>query len=56
MKGAASIPGISITHVVNKSFRKTRSLSYIHQEAFTTYVEIRKKSFSTVVVIVKNVN
>ena len=45
-----------MTHVLSKSFGKTRSLNYIHQEAFTTYVEIRKKSFSTVVVIVKNVN
>ena len=57
-KGAVSIPGTSMTHALNKSLEKTKSLSYIHQEAFVTYVEINEKSSSTVVVtvIVKNVS
>ena len=32
--------------------KKTRRLSYIHREAFVTYVEIYTKGFSTVVVMV----
>lgn len=32
--------------------KKKRSLSYIDQEAFVTYVEINKKSFRTVVAMV----
>ena len=63
-KDAVSIPGISMTYVLNKSLEKNKSLSYIHKEVFVTYVEINKKSSSTVVVtvprnvviIVKNVS
>ena len=51
-KDAVSIPGISMTCVLNKSLEKTKSLSYIHQGAIVTYVEINEKSFSTVVVMV----
>ena len=56
-KDAVSIPGISMTYVLNKSLGKT-GLSYIHQGVFGTYVEIYKKSSSAVVVmvIVKNVS
>ena len=51
-KDAVSIPGVSMTNVLNKSLEKTQSLNYIHQGAFVTYVEIFKKSSSTVVVLV----
>ena len=50
-KDTVNIPGISMTYVLNKSFDKTKGLSYIHQWAFVTYVEINEKSSSTVVVI-----
>ena len=50
MQGHVSIPGISMTYVLNKSLGKKKSLSYIHQEVFATYVEINKKSSRTVVV------
>ena len=49
-KDAYSTPGISMTYVLNKSLKKTRSFNYIYQEAFITYVEITEKSSSTVVV------
>ena len=49
---AVSIPGISMTYVLNKSLEKTKGLSYIHREAFVTYVETNEKSSSTVVVMV----
>ena len=57
-KDAVSIPSISMTYVLNKSLEKTKSLSYIHQGVFVTYVEIYEKSSSAVVVmvIVKNVS
>ena len=64
-KDAVSIPGISMTYVLNKSLeKKTKGLSYIHREAFITYVKINKKSSITlvvmvpwnVVVVVKNVS
>ena len=51
-KDAVSIPGISMTEVLNKSLEKTKNLSYIHQGAFVTYGEIYEKSSSTVVVMV----
>ena len=51
-KDAVSIPGISMTYVLNKTLEKTKSLSYIHWGVFVTYVEIYEKSFSTVVVMV----
>ena len=51
-KDVVSIPGISMTYVLNKSLEKTKGLSYIHQEAFVTYVKINEKSSSTVVVMV----
>ena len=51
-KDAVSIPGISMTYVLSKSSKKTRGLSYIHQESFVTYVKINEKSFSTAVVMV----
>ena len=51
-KNAVSNPGIPMTYVLNKSLEKTKGLSYIHREAFVTYVEINEKSSSTVVVIV----
>ena len=50
-KDVVTILGISMTYMLNKSLEKTKSLSYIHREAFVTYVEIYKKSFSTVVVM-----
>ena len=50
-KDTVNIPGISMTYVLKKSFDKTKGLSYIHQWAFVTYVEINEKSSSTVVVI-----
>ena len=50
-KDAVSIPGISMTYVLNKR-KKTKGLSYIHQGVFVTYVEINEKSSSTVVVMV----
>ena len=49
-KDAVSIPRISMTFVLNKSLGK--SLSYIHQDIFLTYVEINGKSSSTVVLTV----
>ena len=53
-KDAVSIPGISMTEVLNKSLeKKTKNLSYIHQGAFVTYGEIYEKSSSTVVVMVR---
>ena len=52
IKDAVSIPGISITYVLNKSLEETKSLSYIHQGVFVIYVEIYEKSSSTVVVMV----
>ena len=51
-KDTVSIPGISMAYVLSKSLEKTKSLSYIHQEVFATYVKIKKKSSSTVVVTV----
>ena len=51
-KDVVSIPGISIIYVLSKSLEKTKSLSYIHQEAFVTYVGIYGKSSSTAVVMV----
>ena len=45
-KDAVSILGISMTYVLNKSLKKTKSLSYIHRGAFATYVEIYGKSSS----------
>ena len=52
-KGAFSIPGISMTHELNKSLEKNKkSLSYIHHGAFAIYVEIYDKSSSTAVVLV----
>ena len=50
-KDAVSIPGISMTYVLNKSLEK-KYLSYIHQGTFSIYVEIYEKSSSTVVVMV----
>ena len=49
-KGAVTIPGISVTYVLNKSLEK--NLSHIHHGVFVTYVEIYGKSSSTVVVMV----
>ena len=51
-KDAVSISDTSMTYVLNKSLKKTKGLSYIHQEAFVTYVEINGKSSSTVVLMV----
>ena len=52
-KDAVSIPGISMTYVLNKSSKKNpKSFSYIHLEAFVTDVEMNKRSYSTVVVTV----
>ena len=48
-KDAVSILGISMTYLLKK-FLKKKSLSYIHQEVFVTYVEINEKSSSTAVV------
>ena len=45
-KNAVSILGISMTYVLNKFLKKTKSLSYIHRGAFVTYVEIYGKSSS----------
>ena len=40
-KDAVSIPGISVTYVLNKYLeKKAKSLSYIQQGVFVTYVEI----------------
>ena len=50
-KDAVSTPCISKARVLDKSLRKTRSLSYMHQEAFITYVKINKKSFRTFILI-----
>ena len=50
-KDALSIPCISMAYVLNKSLEKTKGLSYIHQGAFISYVEINEKSSSTVVVM-----
>ena len=35
-KDVVSIPGISMTYVLNKSLKKTKGLSYIHQQTFVT--------------------
>ena len=51
-KDAVSIPGISMTYVLNKSLEKNKKLELIHQGAFATYVKINEKSSSTVVVMV----
>ena len=51
-KDAVSIPGISMTYMLNKSLEKTKNLSHIHWGVFVTYVEIYGKSSSTVVVMV----
>ena len=52
-KDSVSIPDISMTYVLSKSLKKKKkSMSYIHQEVFATYVEIKEKSSSTVVVTV----
>ena len=51
-KDAVSIPGISMTYMLNKPLEKTKGLSYIHQGVFVTYVKINEKSSSTVVVMV----
>ena len=51
-KNAASIPGTSMTYVLNKSLEKTKGLSYTHQGAFVTYAKIYGESSNTVVVIV----
>ena len=51
-KDAVSIPGISMTYVLNKSLEKTKSLSYIHQGAFVTYFQIYEKNSSITVVMV----
>ena len=50
-KDAVSIPGVSMTYVLNKSLEKTNNLSYIHHEAFITYAETNKRSSSTAVVM-----
>ena len=50
-KDAVRIPGISMTYVLSKSLKKkTKSLSYIHQDAFVTYCEINEESSSNAVV------
>ena len=56
-KDAVSIPGISMTYMLNKSLEKTKGWSYIHQGVFVTYVKMYGKSSSAVVVMVimKNV-
>ena len=51
-KDPVSIPGISMTYVLTSPWKKQKSLSYIHQEVFVTYVKINEKSSSTVVVMV----
>ena len=52
-KDAVSILGISMTYLLKKFLKKkAKSLSYIYQEVFVTYVEINKKSSSTVAVTV----
>ena len=51
-KNAVSIPGTSMTYVLNKSLEKTKGLSYTHQGAFVTYAKIYGESSNTVVVIV----
>ena len=35
-KDVVSIPGISMTYVLSKSLKKTKGLSYIHQQTFVT--------------------
>ena len=50
-KDAVSIPGISMTYVLNKSLEKNKKLESYSPEAFVTYVKINKKSSSTVVVM-----
>ena len=50
-KDAVSIPGISMIYVLSQSLeKKTKNLSYIHQEVFVTYVKTNEKSSSSVVV------
>ena len=64
-KDAVSIPGKSMTYVLNKSLEKNQKAWVIVTKGeFVTYVEINEKSSSTVVVmapwivvvIVKNVS
>ena len=51
-KDAVSIPGISMTYVLNKSLEKNKGVELlIHQEAFAIYVAMYKKSSSTVFVM-----
>ena len=50
-KDAVSIPGISMTYVLNKSLEKNKGLELCSPEAFVTYVGICEKSSYTVVVI-----
>ena len=42
----------AVTYLLKKFLKKKKSLSYIHQEVFATYVEINKKSSSTVAITV----
>ena len=49
---AVSIPGISMTYVLNKSLEKNKGLELYSSGAFVAYVEINEKSSSTVVVMV----
>ena len=51
-KDAVSIPGISMTYVLNESLEKNEKLELYSPGAFVTYVETYGKSFSTVVVMV----
>ena len=51
-KNAVSIPGTSMTYVLNKSLEKTKGVSYTHQGEFVTYAKIYGESSNTVVVIV----
>ena len=64
-KDAVSIPGKSMTYVLNKSLeKKQKAWVIVTKGEFVTYVEINEKSSSTVVVmapwivvvIVKNVS
>ena len=48
-KDAVSIPGMSVTYVLSDI---SKSLNYIHQEAFVAYVKICRKNSSTVVIAV----
>ena len=51
-KYAVSIPGISMTYVLNESLEKNKKLEVYSPGAFVTHVEICGKSVSTVVVMV----